>query len=279
MNIEDPAPIISHHVTRAMREHLDTRIVPILLKKGNEIRDIGSGTCLRVRNKFFVITAGHVIEEVASNRRTMSLVGSGTPGPEITVVRRIGYTWDESSGVDVGYIELLGGKLTDLGKEFISVDDLEPNINHLQNDAISVWGYPAEFVRREQISERTALIVRPMHVQTLTIAPDDWPSGKKREVHILLKYPQEGEDRSGNPTPIPDAPGISGGSMWALGARNKDIWAPEKARMIGIQCSWHRRRRYLVGMQIQHCISKLVQDYPDLEEITRALREESVRSD
>lgn len=260
----DKSIATSKSAITAMRFHLDNRLVPVIIRYKEKAVRIGSGTCLKIKDRYFIITAGHVISENEEKYKSILLAGAGRPPQHVTNFKNIGYVVDEANGIDIGYIELSKGESEKLGKIFIEPNVFKSNINHLKEDATLVCGYPGEVIKRKQTADKNIYTVRAIHFQTITMPPNKWPKRFSIENHILLEYPKMVEDRNGNSVKIPDAPGISGGGIWALNAKIKGIWSPEVTNLIGIQSLWNPKKRFLVGIQIQHWTNLINSIYQEL---------------
>lgn len=261
----EKAKATSSNAQTAMRYYLDDRLVPVITRYKEKTKDIGSGTCIKIKGKYFIITAGHVISNYNLKDISLLLAGAGRPPYHVTKFINIGYNFDESNDIDVGYIEISEKEAKKLGKKFIEHDPFKFNVSHFNEDTVLVSGYPCELIKLDQTKDFNIYTVRASHFQTMTLPTDKWPKRFGVDKHILLNYQELVEDSDGNTVKIPDAPGISGGSIWAINAKTKGIWSPQNTNLIGIQSLWNQKERYLVGIQIQHWINLIKTNYDDLE--------------
>lgn len=258
------AKATSNSALTAMRHYLDIRLVPIFTRYREKAFSIGSGTCLKIKDRYFIITAGHVISDYSKKDISILLAGWGKSPLHVTNFLNIGYIDDEASGLDIGYLEISKEEAEKLQKEFIEPNVFRTNINHLTNDTVLSCGYPDEIIKREQTEDFNRYTVRASHFQTMTLPADKWPENFNNGIHILLKYPKMVEDVDGNSVKIPDAPGISGGGIWAMNAKFDGIWSTGITNLIGIHTRWNSKERFLVGVQIQHWINLINRNYDDI---------------
>jgi hypothetical protein len=71
---------------------------------------------------------------------------------------------------------------------------------------------------------------------------------------IFLKYPSDELRWPGTIVEqLPEAFGMRGGGIWAVRVLTPGVWAPETARLVGIQTAW-KRGKYLRGTPIARWI-------------------------
>lgn len=260
----DKNKIIGGKAHTAMRHYLDNRLVPIITTKNDKFKGIGSGTCIQIKDKYFIFTAGHVVNINKKNDESLLLASWKLNSQNITEFIRTAFIDDDEKGVDIGYIEISKENAKILDKIFINNKVLKNNVNDLPKDDVLVSGYPFAIMTVEQTDKFNIHTVRASHFRTVTIPTIEFPLHLDSEKHIVLNYQKIVEDSHGNTVEIPDAPGISGGSIWAMNANIKGIWSPDEANLIGIQSSWSKNNRYLVGVQIQYLTDLIKRDYGNI---------------
>ncbi|MBU0529737.1 hypothetical protein KKF86_08295, partial [bacterium] len=208
-----------------------------------------------------IFTAGHVVNVNKENDESLLLASWELNSPNVTEFNRTAYIDDNNEGIDVGYIEISKENAKILGKKFVNYKVIKNNINHLPKDDVIVSGYPFAIISIEKTDKFNIHTVRASYFRTATVPTIKFPLHLSSEKHIVLNYQKIVEDSYGNKVKIPDAPGISGGSIWAMNANIKGIWSPENTNLIGIQFSWHKKNRYLVGMQIQYLVNLIIDEY------------------
>lgn len=255
---------IGKNAHTAMRHYLDNRLVPIITTENEMFKRMGSGTCIRIKDKYFIFSAGHVIKNHKNNNESLLLGSWDLNSPNVTDFIKTDYIDDDENIIDIGYIEISKDNAKTLGKIFVDFEVIKTNVCELKNDEVLVSGYPDEIRSVEEKGKFNVHTVRASHYRGRTIPTIEFPLHLSLEKHIVIKYPEFAEDSLGKKIKLPDAPGISGGSIWAMNAKTKGIWSPDNTNFIGIQISWHPKNRYLVGMQIQFLINLIKKDYKNL---------------
>lgn len=259
---------LSNESLTAMRYYLDDRLVPVILRENKKFKEISTGTCVKIRNKYFIITAGHNICKHNKGNKSLLLGSWKLHTHNVTNFINIDYLFNDEKNIDVGFIEISQGEANGLEKTFIENCIFKPNINELSGDLVLVSGYPRKLVALEKTDEFNIYTTKASHFQTATLSTDNWPVNLNPSTNILLQYPESVEDSKGNKVKIPDAPGISGGSMWTMNVKTNRIWAPQNANLIGIQSKWHPNKRYLIGVQIQFLVDLINKNYDGIIELT-----------
>lgn len=263
---EERQQLASRQVTTAMCKYLDRHVIGVILESEGVAQCIGSGTGIKIDGRYFIVSAGHMLMDAKKNKWDMVLTGRGQPSPEVSSFLGYGCRLDEF--VDIAWIELDPESANSLSQEFVALNYLSISICYLENDLAMVNGYQRDLIRIQPFHERRKLTLKPLCFQTLTLHPNVWSSEFNDAIDILLKYPEEGcVDSSGKPINLPEPYGISGGGIWALDVNCEGIWAPSKAKLIGIEHSWDPSEHYLRATQIQHWLQMLKEDVPELLEI------------
>lgn len=249
-----------------MRHHLDAIVVAIISDEEGHSREIGSGTCINLNGRYFILTAGHVLRDALSKGRGIGIVGRGQPNPLIDHYR--GIILDDI--LDLGWIEIDTDDAEILRKSFISIERLKCSVQHLVADPVMICGYPAALISIHSIGDWHRLRIQPLCFQTVTIEPDAIPDAGDKTSEIFIKYPETGiEGEEGQTIELPEPYGISGGGIWVLNAKTKGPWSPDKAELIGIEHSWSESHRYLRGTQVQYGLDLIASRIPDLAPLIR----------
>jgi hypothetical protein len=219
----------------------------------------GTGVFIRLRERFFILTAGHCVKDLQRDAEKRTL-GLGLLGPRTGIGPTIIRTEYDCDGErDVGVLELSAVDAkrirTATSNYFLRMDELA--IGHVadvapHDDAYVVAGYPGSLYEDYRNgrwviqSGGLALLASPRF-------PGE-SSGDTR--YIELPY----SDRGGTNvmsrehetiSPI-DLAGCSGGGCWSLGS-SMDPWFTDRMRLIGIHVGRDQRhgeprlREVLVG--------------------------------
>ncbi len=140
------------------------------------------------------------------------------------------------------------------------------------NQGHIVTGTPSELVQVTPTGDHKEYRARVLTYWTVPISPEKWPTVPRDaippmpDVDIFLDYPSNEQMESDGLVPLnlPDPHGMSGGGIWDQNFTSDKVWSPTALKLIGIQCSWDSRGRYLRGVQIIHWLRLLHRHYPDL---------------
>ena len=103
------------------------------------------------------------------------------------------------------------------------------------------------------------------------LKPPDEPTAESTD--IFLGYDQEDKiwksRRTEGEAKLTDPDGTSGGGWWQGVNCEGKIWQAESVHLIGIQSSWHKKKKYIRGCQIHHWLKLLYENEPELRETLR----------
>src|SRR5262249_12615067 len=146
---------------------------------------------------------------------------------------------------------------------FLRLLDIE--LQERQDDALYlVLGYPAKWPTQAAVSS-----LKPMAFlgakytgelnPQLTLDPG---------IHLLLGYEQDGLSLlHRQPAILPEVHGMSGGGIWRVADWTCDRltdWNGGNCKLVAIQHSWNRTRRYIKATWIRHALSLIWHHYPAL---------------
>ncbi len=237
----------------------------------------GTGIALKIGNRLFVATAGHVI----SKNHEYSLVLRNDVVHSISsfVARHI----DEHA--DVGLLEVAPDDCEYLLDGCASLVNVHTRPDRHAENSVIVGGYPGEYIvrtARAQITKDSDLEVQlcnSLCYLSVTIPVRQWPTeGTNRK-------PEEGRDvfvdyDPGNmsvslPNTVdidpaaslqcPRLQGMSGSGIWLLESKDDVIWRPN-AKLIGIQYSVHQPNKWMRGSLIHTWLRLVAEQYPELSE-------------
>lgn len=250
---------IASHALTAARIYSDKRIIPIVTYENEELVEIGSGVCIMLNERYYIATAGHIVNNAQIAGQEIRLVGQGDNPQLITEFLNINLIDDDITGVDIGYIELNKSKFEKLNKDYIIIDSLLCDTPHRDNDLTLINGYPRDIMKQKRKLNRYIYTVKPIQFTTYTINQNHWDEKLKENpnTYIVVKYPNIGVDNSENLRNLPKAFGMSGGGFWTHNARITGIWSANKAKLFGIINGCDPNENYIWGTQIQHLLDLL----------------------
>jgi hypothetical protein len=227
--------------------------------------DAGSGTCVTIGGRYFVATAAHVILDYQSKAFAISapamtdfvhrLKGAGLRG---------GGPRDDE---DIGWLELTASHANTLERAFLPLARVRTHCDG-NNEALAVAGAPIAYQTRD---------ATPNEKPTLTVGAQWFPVaalGRQEDLNetpelsrrLYLHWPRLVDECDGNVVEQPDAPGMSGGGVWALNIEQPN-WSARCAQLVGIEYSWAHRGvpdRFLRAYQIQLWLRMVADDHPEL---------------
>ena len=211
--------------------------------------DVGSSTCIRIDERYFLATAGHNIEDLEDDSQIKVIV-PGTDHAPVPSIGRNSRRFHGAATVDVAWIELQPEAARQSRLRFLCLSQLS---RHDREAHFYVQGYPSEMVA---VGEDTTADLDPLSMGFLTRPIDPSVRGERHQpgVDLAVEYAVHGEA----PTiaALPRAPGMSGGGMWQV--------AGEGGRLVAITRTWYSGRRELCGTAIHHWLQLVYVDLPAL---------------
>jgi hypothetical protein len=222
----------------------------------------GSGVLLTISDKYFVLSAAHVLKNV----RSTIAIPLGTT-PEKCTFEIFNLIVDED--LDIGFIELRGDQIQAfiaeqpfdeirILKNPINLDRVTYNINY--ENVFYITGYPIDYRQYHgERDERYYVSVQPMVYSTVCIQ-----DLKKDGPEFSLEYSwlEQGIVSEDQTIDIPDPHGISGGGVWQEG--NPSLRFPQNVNLVGIAIEWNSKQGYINVIKIEHMINLIRNEYPDL---------------
>jgi len=259
----------SHHLLA----HLKQFSVTLLSTAGTENQngwEIFSGTLVRVGSRVLVATASHALDDPNPGHYR---VLADRPSHKDNWVKLIRVGRTETGGPDVGFLEIDPQTLTLLPKKSpCPLTRLHVRRDTSENRLVSLVGAPFALADTVSSSQGKILAAQSMFYSTYTVPFDDVKISEPqppldKNIDILLEYPAEAAETIRLDThaqfPLPHPHGMSGGAIWDQNFEPQ-LWSPESAILVGIQCAWFEDSRYLRAVQIVHWLRLLHKAYQDL---------------
>ena len=230
-----------------------------------------SGTLVELAGHYLIMTAGHVIPSNPNggnlwvlNRTPRNPFSEGVP--EFLRFRRM------QPYPDVGYLELSEEVVeTYLACEPCGIERLACRGAGREGRHVAFVGNPSEFARpitrsnaRGIIAVTKAFLSSPLSpAEFPTVSENDEPSSVDTDLFVPFNQQDISDIRTGEPIPMRSPHGYSGGGVWDLAFEPGQLWNPDDICVIGIQSSYSEERRYMRGVQMQHWLRMIYDDYED----------------
>lgn len=225
----------------------------------------GSGTCITVGGRFFVATAAHVIHE---HRERPYLIASARTTDFVPFLKGAGFRGGkQGEAIDVGWLELTDAHAKALGRAFLNLQRLRTHCTG-NGEALAICGAPITLQQKKPSPEGKPLLsvgAQCFMIQARGLKED---LGEEPDLtrNIYMHWPKRLVQNDGTSVEYPEAPGISGGGVWAVNA-NHPRWSASCIQLVGIEHSWAHRGvpdRFLRANQIQLWLQMLAEDLPAL---------------
>jgi hypothetical protein len=250
---------------------------------GHPPTHVGSGVLVRLKDRFFVFTAGHCCDDIEST--ILIAIARHRDRPHrfeanVKNVRRV-YTAD---GADYGYVEVGENDAATIQSQarVFASERLLQVVAQTQLITDFEWltfaGYPRAF--HTDYPQRNASGIRFMYIHGApsgkTGTPQNPLSPPSPELHFVdLAVPQEttlaAEDGSRRIVGLPSLAGVSGGGCWKPN-RAAETWSPDQYRLVGVVSSGHSAEigsefaSFFRVVLIAHHLKLVADDYPDLRD-------------
>jgi len=238
----------------AVVRYLDDTSIALLINR----QAVASGTCVNIGSKYFVATAAHNL--IGCTKEDVFLIYSKEFSDYKLAITNLGIQGGQPNNpLDIGFIELSKSEALKSRKRFIDLSQLELGVNQKNDDLILVSGYPSDIVKTFKQGNAVSPIGYTTHSSSSAIK-------QLPAYDIILEYPKDGNAiYSAKISSLPNAYGLSGGGFWLLHINDDGIWSTNSIRLIGIDISWDKKSRWIKGIQIQHWLNFVIQEYPEIK--------------
>lgn len=246
-------PSERHLVASNINEHS----VALALVRDGKPHTIGSGTCIELRGRYFIATAGHNLTGVES---VVPVSSYSAPGATLEVACMVAIPDPH----DLGIIEVTPTSARASQKRFLAYERLFAGDRPDGGAPALIHGYPAQLVPQGRLTQDREFISQPIVLRGSLLALDYWPQYEKTPLDPDRDLVLELSDTSivpdiGEQTPTPDVRGVSGGGVWTVpDAADGIVWSAERSTLIGIQRARHgQNNRLQMATQLRHWVHEL----------------------
>jgi hypothetical protein len=250
--------------------------VSMLLRQNAETYDEpSSGTVVEIAGHYFIMTAGHVIPKNPNdgnlwllNKTPRNPFSEGVP--EFVRFRRI------QPYPDVGYLEISKETVDSyLACEPCSIERLACRGTGRDGRHIALVGNPSDFARpithtnaRGIVAVTKAFLSSPFSPREFpTVSNDAPPVSLDIDVFVPFNQQDISDIRTGERIPMRSPHGYSGGGIWDLAFEPGQLWNPDHICVIGIQSSYSGEREYMRGVQTEHWLRMIYEDYEECRHV------------
>lgn len=249
---------VAHESAKLAVEERAARVtIPIMYWNGETHEIVGTGTCLRINERLFVVTAAHLfagydlglfcIPVARANAQPVRLLGK--------LVRS-----KDAVSIDIAVIEIVDatvrGQLL-AGWDAITLED----VGDADDQGVFVLsGYPST-----QPSERNATMeygLTTTFTERLDRPPDRTKDPIDESIDLFFLHSDHAIDRDGKLVATDPLQGASGASVWQYREDVSGLWTARKAmKVVGVQSSaasgaWFRAKSWgLVRLAISQLAS------------------------
>jgi hypothetical protein len=215
---------------------------------------IGSATCIQVGSYYFLATAAHLIDSRGQPPR-LQVSPYGTSNKEVTVISR-SHPRATAYEHDLAWLQVAPEDAKASGITWLSMKDLLCCQRFDPYRAFLVQGYPASKVILRGPND---FDLESIGIVCISLPPEPGDD------FLSLEYPPQSPEDVGKDWP-PPAGLIDGGGVWKSSSfRESLIWVPETP-LVGIGRSYDPKRSRLATTPIEHWLTLVAQDFPDLRE-------------
>lgn len=203
---------------RLTTNFLERHVIPIFRLDENNNPDLfGSGVISRLDDRFYLITAAHVLDYCDKGVFLLieGLHGKPLEGASIVTGKKHGTTRSDDK-VDIGFIRLTEREINCIGADnFLDLDNISGPPMEINTTIFLVLGYPARDQIRNQL-EHTIEAPLTMFMTSHAVESSYKLTNTNHNSHILLRYSRKTIATKNSIGSPPDYRGMSGGGVWPL---------------------------------------------------------------
>ena len=262
---------LSNHVTTAMGQYARRYTAAVVVNFGVDHIEVGSATCVRIGSRFLLATAGHNFDGVSDDSQIRVVPPSGTIDERVPFRARNSTSDRGDSTIDVAWLEIEPDVAANYGLDAVSLDRLKPYEVADNRVLYLAKGFPAALSRVVDLNR-----LREIHLTSIGYLsiPSKIPV-KDSSIDLALEYAGTAiSSDSNSPIEMAHPKGMSGGGIWTITNHPyAGIWDPNRCQCVAIVRSYDAAKRQLLGVPMQHWMTLVARDFPELSgEIDNVLR-------
>jgi len=223
---------------------------------------VATGTLLKVRDKHFMLTAGHVCDQLAE-ANFLFPADDGFSILHGEVARRDPHRVGDL--YDFGFVLLDDGTAEEMKHFFTFAEpkDLDVNEYALEGDWYSFAGFP--YRKRKIFGKRISSPLFSYHLQAASKGAY-YEMGVNPYSHIICNFNRKRYvTPEGRQITAPLPHGLSGGPVINYTKEVDPRTKPTKRKLAGICTEYHSKTHLLVAVRIAGFVRAIIHRYPDLE--------------
>lgn len=259
--------IISNHAFNNTRNDLYRHIASIYREHPRKAVLYGSGFFLNIADKYFLITAAHVLDEISN----YTILIAGSKSQYLQTLEGIIWTSKSPTGnrnddqIDIGIVELSHSFAKSLGLDiFINLSRADLEDTGKNNSVYIATGYPAN--RNKHITRKGNPVTRQAFCYTSDLLPTTnlGDLNLHRGSHLLIGFnKRHSRDLTGKDVTAPNLEGMSGGPVWRMSMKSA---TNSLTKLVGMTIEIAIKKRGILLVRLPLITETIRQQYPHLDQ-------------
>ena len=234
----------------------------------NEI--VGSGLFFTVCEKYFCLTAKHVIEN--RNKHDDFCITTGEEAKLlIGIPKLIKKIYLSNNLLDIAFFEIPNALKTFISnRHFLEINRFEDILDKGDTPrTLIMTGYPHYRSISGSKTKKTIGVFTAFGTSSINKKPKSRFKQFSKKTHISLMFSPEGNTYSGTDVAEPVMPeGFSGGPIWNIKAfeSKTNLWTTDKIKLCGITTTYYKQEKLVAGTSINEVVKFVLKKRPDLKD-------------
>jgi hypothetical protein len=222
----------------AVEQFMRRVTVPILCSVLSELDHIGTGTIFKIDDRYFLITAAHIFDNVILE--DVVIPRNPIASPKLQTLGIFDIHRADNENIDIAILELKEESTIEhikLGWHALTLNNTAPAS---KEGTFLICGYPSVRMKVAPGSLGGSLLTA--YTERLPTAPKFAEPPVDDRLDMFFAYEAEAKDINGNTLASPHLRGVSGSSIWEYQhGQDQNFWTPESwLRVVGIQSSFRK---------------------------------------
>ena len=253
---------ITHHVSQAMEGHARRHSAALVVIRARDDISLGSATCFQIGSRFLLATAAHNLDKIEGKKELRVCPPMAHTDSTVPVVASHGRDERDDGSRDVAWIELASDIATGVGLTPLTLDNVLPCHSPDASSLYLVCGLPAKRTAVSEAPSRRTISLVSVGYLTLPTNQRDIED----DVELWLEYEKTAMGNNGEVT-LTAPHGMSGGGIWRVqNPPLSELFDPAACPFVGIVRGYRQREKALIGVQVQHWLDLVAEDFPELRQ-------------